>query len=440
MGITPKRTTKKLTPFEHVDEVAIGRIFLALDNPRHEQVETEGEAIERLCNKEDVVPLARDIVKHGLSPLERFALTKLGRTKNGAETFWVAEGNRRVCALKLLIDPELAPPKFRKTFTKLAENWVPIRSLPAVVFNDPETLQIWLDRVHSGAQGGIGRKNWDADQKQRFSGSSKNKLAQAILDYAENEGMITKEQRQGKLTTTQRYLNPESVQEMFGIERSNPEELSRTRPKAEFDTMLRRFMSDLVDGTEVTSRKNKADIVKYARGLTSLPGVTTTRVESEPLATTSDVVKSRKRRTPKKPERARHVQYDDEIMNALKGLTSSDKLQSLYYSISAIELERHAPLIAIGVWAFMETLTARAGRGEGTAFDAFLSKNRLAQYGVTGEDQKAVRSALDRVRDYGNQTKHHKLSAAFNGDQINNDMATLKITVLKLIEEASKMP
>ena len=439
MATTPKRALKT-SAYDYVDDVAVGRVFLALNNPRHEPVESEGEAIERLCNHEDVVPLARDIVRHGLSPLERFAMTPIGKTKAGGTTYWVAEGNRRVCALKLLTDPELAPPKFRKTFAKLAENWVPIRSVPAVVFNDSETLQVWLDRVHSGTQGGVGRKNWDSEQKQRFSGSSKNRIAQAILDYAESESMITKEQRQGKLTTTQRYLNPEGVREIFGIERSNPEELSRTRPKAEFDIMLRRFVDDLVEGKEVSSRKNKTDIVKYARTLTSLPGVTNNRIDSEPLSASSDVVKTRIRRTPKKPERARHVQYDDEIMNALKKLSNADKLQSLYYSISAIELERHAPLIAIGVWAFMETLTARAGRMDGTAFDSFLSKHRLGTYGITGEDQKAIRSALDRVRDYGNQTKHHKLSAAFNGDQINNDMATLKTTILKVIDEASKQP
>jgi hypothetical protein len=431
-----KSTAKKIgTAFTVVESIPVGRIFLALDNPRHEAVESESEAIERLCAKEDVVPLARDIVRHGLSPLERFALTPINKTKSGDPTYFVAEGNRRICALKLLADPELAPPAHRKTFESLAEDWSPIEIVQGVVFENVETLHLWLDRVHSGTQGGIGRKNWDAEQKQRFSGSSKNRLAQAVLDYAESEGMLTKEQREGKLTTAQRFLSPEAVQETFGIDRSNPEELGRTRPKAEFDVMLKRFISDLVEGKQVTSRMNKPEIVKYARTLSVLPGVSNNRIESEPIVNVATAKKTRVRRTPRKPERARHVAYSDEISAALKVL-ENEKLQSLYYSICALELEQHAPIVAIGIWAFMETLTGVAGRADGIAFDAFLSKERLTKFGVTGDDQKAARSSVARIAEYGNQTKHHKVSAAFNGDQINNDMIVLNSTISRLISEA----
>lgn len=423
--------------FEIVDDVAIGRVFLALNNPRFEKVETEDEAIERLCSQEDVVPLARDIVRHGLSPLERFALTPIGKTRSGSPTYWVSEGNRRVCALKLLTDPELAPPKYRKTFEKLAESWSPVKTISAAVFDDVDTLNIWLDRTHSGAQGGIGRRTWDAEQKQRFSGGSKNKLAQDILDYAEREGMITKEERQGKLTTATRWLGPAVFQETLGIDRSNPDELCRTRPKAEFDAMLRKFVRDLVEGKEVTSRKNKDDIVKYVRALASTPGITNNRIEPEPLEGAAGGGKPRIRRKPKKPQKARHVQYDDEINRSLRDL-GNEKLASLYYSICKLELEDHTPLISIGAWAFLETLTGCAGRDDGTSFDAFLSKARLGQLGIGADEQKAVRAAIDRTRDYGNLTKHHKISAAFNGDQLNNDMVTMRRLILALIQEAAK--
>lgn len=440
MARAPRTTRKFASAFQHVDDVPTGRVFLALDNPRHELVETESEAIERLVTREDVVPLARDIVRHGLNPLERFAMTPIGKTRSGEPTYWVAEGNRRVCALKLLADPELAPPKYRKTFEKLSEEWVPIKTVAAVVFNDLDTLRVWLDRTHSGVQGGIGRKNWDAEQKQRFSGTAKNRLAQALLDYAEAEGMISKQERQGKLTTAQRFLNSEVSREIFGLDRANPDELCRTRPKAEFDVMVRRFMRDLVEGKEVTSRKNKPDIIKYVRSLANLPNVTTARIEPEPVAGLDQGAngqggKKRVARKPKKPQKARHVQYDEEINLALRGL-GNEKLESLYYSICDLELEQHTPVVSIAVWAFFETLTGCAGRIDGTAIDAYLSKQRLNEFGVKGEDQKAVRGAIERTRDYGNLTKHHKVSAAFNGDQLNNDMVTLKAAIIKLIDEA----
>jgi hypothetical protein len=415
--------------------VPLGKIFLALDNPRHEPVETEPEAIERLCNEEEVYPLARDIVRYGLSPLERLALVPVDPKKRTAGSYYVAEGNRRVCALKLLADPDLAPAKQRKNFEKLAEGWAsPVTSLTAPVFRDQDTVRIWLDRTHSGPQGGIGRKTWNADQKQRFSGSSKNKLAQDVLDYAEAEGMITAEERKGKLTTAQRFLNPEAFQETLGIDRTNPNELTRTRPKDEFDAMLKRFVRDLVDGTEVTSRKNKADILQYGRQLASMPGISTTRIEPEPV-TTAQPKATRTRRKPRKVRAARHVEYDDAIMQAQRAL-GNEKLERLYYSITAIELTEHALLICVGAWSFFETLTAVHGRNDTTSFNDYLSKGRLRQMGVPG-NTVSLRSAIGRISEFGNTTKHHPIAATFNGDQLNTDMVALRDVISKCISDAT---
>lgn len=436
VGIMAIRATSSERSFHFVDSVPVGRVFLALDNPRHEPVETEPEAIERLCADEDVLPLARDIVRHGLSPLERFALTPIGKTKSGDTTYWVSEGNRRICALKLLCDPDLAPPKLRKSFEKIANGWSPIKNISAVVFRDLDVLRVWLDRVHSGPQNGVGRKTWDSDQKQRFFGGTKNKIALAVLDYAESEKMITKEERQGKLTTAQRFLNPEVFREVLGIDRSNPDELYRNRPKNEFDILLNRFIKDLIAGTEVNSRKNKADVIKYARRLGSLPEVTTSRIEPEALSAGEEA--SQKRRTrhaPRKPEKARHVRFEDDIYQALRSL-GNHKLESLYYSICFLELDRHTPLVCIGAWAFFETLTACQGRGDNVSFEAFLSKAKLTALGIAG-DTVSLRSAITRMREYGNSTKHHPVSATFNGDQLNNDMTALKDVILKCINEAS---
>jgi hypothetical protein len=424
------KTKAAATPFEIEDSVPIGRIFLALDNPRHEPVENEAQAIERLCTREDVLPLARDIVRHGLSPLERFALAPIGK-RSAAQSYYVAEGNRRICALKLLADPDLAPAKFRAPFEKLTANWKPIPSISGVVFKDVDTLNVWLERTHNGPQDGIGRKNWNAEQKQRFSGSPKNRLAQQVLDYAEQEGMITKEQRDKKLTTAQRYLN-DVFQEALGIDRTNPDELQRSRPKGDFDAMLRRFMTDLVDGADVHSRQNKPEIVKYARQLSALPGLTTTRIEPEPLSATPPPVR-RVRRKPRKPDQVTHVHYDQDIMDALRAL-GNGKLERLYYSICQVPLQEHIMLIAVGAWSFFETLTACQGRSS-TSFDAFLSKGKLSQLGL-GSETRSVRTAIGHVSEYGNTTKHHPVSAIFNGDQLNNDMVTLREVILACIADA----
>lgn len=420
-----------------VDAVSLSKIFLQLDNPRHEPVRSEADAIAKLCDTEDVLPLARDIVRYGLSPLERFAMVPVGGKKGAGKqsaSYIVAEGNRRICALKLLSDPDLAPPALRKAFEKLADNWTPIITVPAAVFNSPEEVRIWLDRVHSGPQGGIGRKGWNSDQKQRFWGGTKNRLAQMLLDYAESEGMITEEQRAGKLTTAQRFLSNPIFRENLGLDSSNDEELSRTRPKRDFDTLVKKFVADLVGGKAVNSRMNKDDIQNYARGLASTNGVSGDRTASEPVAGAVTPAKKRPRRKPIKPKHARTIQYEDDIAAALKAYNNG-KLESLYYSVTAIELESHTPLVCVGVWALFEALTACMGRNDNTSFNDYLSKQKITSLGMAG-DSRALRSAIARVSEYGNITKHHPVALTLNGDQLNNDVIALKEVVLKCIDAA----
>jgi hypothetical protein len=423
-----------------IDSVPVVRIFLKLDNPRHKPVETEAMAIERLCQDEAVLALARDIATIGLNPLDNFGLVSVKGKASGTNPGYVtAEGNRRICALKLLNDPELAPAKLRKSFKQLAKDSSVPSVVSAMIFDDYDSAKPWLDRIHNGEQGGIGRTKWNAEQKQRFDGGSKNRAAQALLDYAQAENMISEEEREGKLTTVQRFLGNDIFRETLGFDSSAPDDVRRTRPKGVFDILVKRFIRDLVKKTDVHSRMNKSEIIEYARPLGSIPGVTADRIGPESLSTgATGRTKKNVRKKLRKPEKAKHVQYEDEVFSALKNL-GNDKLSSLYHSICTIELDPHTPLIAIGTWSFLETLTACAGRHDTVSFDAFLSNSKLAAYGVSGE-KGSLRAALNRVKDYGNTTKHHPLAATFNGDQLNNDMLALKTVIIKCIEEAAAKP
>ncbi len=415
------------------DPVPIGRIFLDLTNPRHAEMKTEGEVIEYLCEKEDVWTLARDIASIGLNPLERVALIPI---KGQKDAYTMAEGNRRLCALKLMADPDSAPARLRKGFASLAAQRPPPKAFAAVVFENDEEVRPWLIRMHNTVYDGRGRKSWNSEQSQRYSGSNKNKVAQAFLDYAEQAGLITAEDRKGKLTTVQRFLVNEVLRDSMGLDPTNPDDLARTRPKSDFDIIAKRFIRDLIGGKAVNSRMNKREITDYARPLGSLPGLTATRIEPEALAATGESHKplKRTRKTPRKPEKLRHIQYAEEIASALKSYGNL-KLESLYHSICNVELESHTPLVCIGVWAFMESLTACAGRT--ASFESFLSGQRLDGYGLTDRNVKsAIRIALTHIQDYGNLTKHDALAAAFNGDQLNNDLVVLKPVILKCIEDA----
>jgi hypothetical protein len=309
---------------KNIESIPVGRIFLSLTNPRHAPLDTEPKVIAQLCSKEDIFPLARDIAKHGLNPLERFAVVPVDKRKmdHVNSTFYVTEGNRRMCAVKLLNDPELAPAKLRKAFQKLSEdpNTISITTVPGVVFESAEEVRVWLDRIHNGPQGGIGRKQWNSEQKTRHDGGNKNKAAQALLDYAESERMIAAEERGGKLTTVQRFLSNDVFREVLGFDQTDLDNVGRTRPKQEFDIILKRFIRDLVKKEEVNSRMNKPEIVSYARPLGGMPGVTNNRVEIETLSEGSTTGTSKKSSRSKShaPAKAKHVRYEQEIADALK--------------------------------------------------------------------------------------------------------------------------
>ena len=58
----------------------------------------------------------------------------------------------------------------------------------------------------TGQQQGIGRRQWDSEQKTRHFGDSKNTLAQLVLDYAEQVELLATDTRKGKLSIVQRFV------------------------------------------------------------------------------------------------------------------------------------------------------------------------------------------------------------------------------------------
>ena len=418
--------------------IRLGRIFLHHDNPRHEPYETQAQVIDWLCSNEEVAQLARDVAQHGLSPLDRFGVIRDHETDGDDATYIAAEGNRRICALKLLADPDLAPPDRKSFFEKHAESWTPITALPCVIFDDLEDLDLWLKRRHHGFAGGVGQKPWNADQKSRHSGAgSRNRVALAFLDYAERENLISADDRRRRITTVQRFLSNPVMRETLGIEASDPDNVTRNRTEEDLKLLSRHFISDmLADDPKVTSRKNSAYIASYARELGSLKGQSHDRVEPEPIIEEPDRQKHPRRPRPKKAKRPQKVPWRPDISDALKTLGNS-KLQSLYHSICYVPLQENTPLLAVGAWSFFETLTARIGRYPNTDFHSFLSQARLTGYGLGAKQQiNPLLDALKRILQFGNTTKHHDTAAAFNGDQLANDMESLGEVILRLIEDA----
>ena len=416
-------------------QVEVDRIFLDQGNPRHKPYKTQAEVIDYLCNHESILWLARDIAKYGLNPIEQFALLDDDESDEDSPAYIVAEGNRRICALKLLHDPDLAPAKLRNGFRQAASGWAGTGPLPCVLFEDRKAVDLWLQRIHDGEQGGIGRRKWSADQSARHSGSTKDKLALALLDYAERKGLISAEERKGTLTTVSRYVTKAPVQSALGIDASDVANIKVTKPEGDFDILLGKFLGDLGSGHVNSRAKGAATFKAYGRELEAVEIPGKGKVDPKLLEKGSKSGKPTRRRTKVKARAT--LTHDHEIMDALKAL-DSQKLMYLYDSITIVPLNPHVPLVTVGAWAFLESLSSLAGRNASTDFPSFFSREKRASYGLpTGKDAKAITDALNHLATSGDVTKHDGVAAHLNGEQLANNMDTLRDLILKCIQEVA---
>lgn len=205
-------------------ELEVSKIYLDNANPRHDPIDNEPDIIAHLLAREQVRPLAKDIAEQGTtSPLDRFAVIPHPRVRGA---YVSAEGNRRLCAVKLLNDPDKAPNDAHRRFFRELKGKLkrPIRSIDAVVFQSRKEANHWLALRHEGPLGGVGTKGWDARAKERFSrrggrGENPNTQAALLLEYALERDLISQEAHDAiSLTTVTRFLRSPVFRNALGLE------------------------------------------------------------------------------------------------------------------------------------------------------------------------------------------------------------------------------
>ncbi|SKB27878.1 hypothetical protein [Luteibacter sp. 22Crub2.1] len=267
--------------------IPVSRLHLHLENPRHEPVESEAEAIAQLCDEEMVTELAKDIAQRGaLSPLEVLGVMPM---PGNPGHFISLEGNRRTCALIVANDPQRAPAAFREQLKRIPGlDQVP-RLVKAHVFKGTSDAKQWIELRHLGLQGGAGTKDWDTTQKQRAAGENvktsarDNTLAVLVLDRLVARGLLSAEDRRRvSVTTLTRYLGSPGVRAIVGL--GSAKDLIYTHEVDEVDQALLHLVLDSLnpqaDGTyAVHSRSDAKERVQYANDLKA-----TGHAPSTPLA------------------------------------------------------------------------------------------------------------------------------------------------------------
>lgn len=288
--------------------VPVSSLCLDLENPRHESAANERAALAKLVAEENVLPLAKDMATRGeLSPIDAIGVLP-HPTK--PRFYVVAEGNRRVAALKLLRDPDLSPDAACKAAIQraLSKGSAPPGRIEVLEFLNGEDASAWKSLRHEGEQRGVGTKQWDARQKTRHAtGAGRkdpNRLAQALLDYVQARGLVTREQRKAvPFTTITRYLASPVVRHVLGVEEGD-DELRITFTQEEFDIAAKRFVLDSIGKeAKVRSRTNARQREEYVHSLEREGVAPQTRLTApvRPVATTASPPKSKRAPKPKSP-------------------------------------------------------------------------------------------------------------------------------------------
>lgn len=270
---------KQASELEHED-IVVSFNMLHFDpvNPRGVP-EADEEKIRALFGSQhETLILATHLAENGQNPLDRLAIIEHPKLPGHYVT---REGNRRLCAMQLLRDPDRAPTEAtRKAFQKVASTGRPIPDdVPAVLFHAKHKARVWMSVKHEGEQGGLGTLQWGTAEKARFNregetGTTRpknpNRQAEALLTYAVKEGLITPEERKLiALTTITRYLP--NVRTALAL--LNTEDCTTNADPDEFNAALQRFLKDTkAPGTpgvsaDVHSRSTAAQRTEYAETL-----------------------------------------------------------------------------------------------------------------------------------------------------------------------------
>lgn len=394
----------------------ISRLHLDAHNPRHEPMESDSEVIAQLCNEELVAELANDIATRGtLSPLDVLGVIPF----DGHPGHYIAvEGNRRTCALILLSDPSRAPtPALQAQLRRIASYTRAPREVKVHVFANRAAAKPWIDLRHLGPQGGIGTREWNADQKTRAAGgntktsSRANTLALAVLDRLVRSGLLTPEQRsQISLTTITRYLGTPGVRAILGLGSST--ELLYTHDTSEVDAALRQLVLDSItpqsNGSfSVNSRSNSSARLAYATGLKSRGIAPTTPLETPaaPSAIAESLKPAPKKRSAPNPanlptlfDRSFAVAYRDPVLLRLRDEALKLQLEDFPFSGNY--------LLRAFVEQTMVLFAKNRGKFSSTMTDEQLTQTCAAELKAMGTTGKAL-SVINKAA--GNSAQPHSL-------------------------------
>ena len=254
-----------------VTELSLDQILLDLENPRNDITESQRTAIGAMIDEQadKLVNLAKHISENGISPSKLPIVTPHPTEKN---KFIALDGNRRITAIKILAEPELA---------NLSKNSAVAKQLKAIKFDIKKLRKIscavyesrtealpWVKLEHTGENLGVGMVRWDAQSVARFnerfdSSSPALQVLEFVKSHAGLDAKTVANLKNVKITNLDRLMADPKVRDFVGIEIEKGV-VSAKLEKSEITKGLKKIVSDLANNKiNVNTIRKKEDRENY---------------------------------------------------------------------------------------------------------------------------------------------------------------------------------
>lgn len=248
-----------------IQKIKIEKIINWSENPRHAIGNNETDTLQKLFDAvgtQYMLNLAEDIQEHGLLGNQQIVVVYSESIKK----YVVYEGNRRVAAIKLLMNPEGFNFLDKATIDKakrIAKNADIIDTLECYVTDEDEAFFI-MERVHSGEDKGRGTKEWGAREKDTFQVRRNNvKNLSYLIDF------YVRKYYDGldittilSFTTIQRIFNNREIRKTIGLDIANEETFTIDRIKLVIEASKWIVKESEDAGVAVTRLFNKARTIE----------------------------------------------------------------------------------------------------------------------------------------------------------------------------------
>jgi hypothetical protein len=377
--------------------IPVGQLMLDTKNPRHGELDSQRAAIESLIasQRQKLVVLANDILKNGLSPIERLMVLK------GKHGYTVVEGNRRLTAIKLLNNPSLADgTPIAAAIKRLSQKGSAPSEAECSVASSRKAAAHWLEIRHGGESEGAGIVPWSAYAANRFKSKPGREAAAAMAfleavaeGYPSNDLLQELAQEVGnrKITTLGRLVLDQNFRDKAGIEYRDGLVYFHYSA-SDLQAFFEHILGDLAADIGVSELRTEPLRAQYLEGTPEVKTSKRTK-EAKPLG-------SKPAPKPKTPPKRRRAVPKPKPLKDLTLDKLGNKTQALLGEIRQLNPEKTPHAVAVLIRAILDLTIDEFLDKKNLSRDREMKKRIkkcLAAVDSTGKDQrfKAVRVGLE---------------------------------------------